>query len=452
MPDNGAAERLPHVLVVGGGFAGLEVARGLRKAPARVTIVDRSNHHLFQPLLYQVATAALAPSDIAEPIRSILRRQANVAVRLAEVRQIDLAGKRAWLVEDDGDEEWVSWDKLVVAAGVSHSYFGHDEWSQHAPGLKTLGDAFEMRKRVLQAFERAEWTADPEERRRLTTLVVIGGGPTGVELAGALAEIAFRTLKRDFRNFEPSKARVVLVEAAPHLLGTYPERLRERAKEQLEQLGVEVRLGAMVTKVDELGVMLGEERLSSATVLWAAGVRGEPLARTLGVELDRAGRVKVAPDLSVPGHPDCFVVGDLALVEQEGKPVPGVAPAAMQMGKHAARVIAADLAGSPREPFRYVDKGSMATIGRSKAIADLGWWRTSGLMAWLLWAFIHVLFLVTFRSKLVVMTKWAVAWFSYERAARLIWQPSPSQKPHNPLLIPEPAEAPAATRQPGTAA
>jgi NADH dehydrogenase len=448
MAENGAGERLPHVIVVGGGFGGLEVARGLRKAPVRITLIDRSNHHLFQPLLYQVATAALAPSDIAEPIRSILRRQDNVAVRLAEVRQVDLAGKRVHIAEDDGDEEWVSWDKLAIAAGVSHSYFGHDEWAPYAPGLKTLGDAFEMRKRILQAFERAEWTADLEERKRLTTLVVIGGGPTGVELAGALAEIAFRTLKRDFRNFETTRARVVLVEAAPTLLGAYPEDLRQRAREQLEQLGVEVRLGAMVTKVDEMGVMLGEERLPSATVLWAAGVRGEPLAKTLGVELDRAGRVKVNPDLSVPGHPDCFVVGDLAFLAIDGKPVPGVAQGAMQMGAHAAKVIAADLAREPREPFRYKDKGSLATIGRSKAIADLGWWKTSGFVAWLLWAFVHVLFLVTFRNKIVVMTKWAAAWFTYERAARLIWQPSPSQKPHNPLLDKKTEANP----QPGTAA
>lgn len=414
----------PRVIVVGGGFGGLAVTKALKRSPVRITLVDRSNHHLFQPLLYQVATAALAPSDIAEPIRSVLRRQDNAFVRLAEVREVDLVGKRVHIVEDDGDEEWIRWDKLVIAAGVSHSYFGNDQWAAVAPGLKTLGDAFEMRKRVLVAFERAEWTTDETERKRLTTLVVIGGGPTGVELAGALSEIAFHTLRRDFRNFEPSTARVILVEGGPALLSAYPERLRERAKEQLERLGVEVRLNAKVTHIDMHGVTLGEEKLPSATVLWAAGVKGEPIAATLGVPLDRSGRVPVNADCSVPGHPDCFVIGDLASMQQDGKPLPGVAQTAMQMGKYVARTIAGDLTGVAREPFRYRDLGSMATIGRSKAIADLGWWKTSGLPAWLLWAFIHILFLVTFRNKIVVMTKWAWAWFTYDRAVRLIWRPS----------------------------
>lgn len=422
---------LPHVVIVGGGFGGLEAARGLRRAPVRVTLVDRSNHHLFQPLLYQVATAALAPSDIAEPIRSILRRQDNVSVRLAEVHSVDLAHKRVRITDEDGDEAELQWDKLVLAAGVSHSYFGHDEWAAHAPGLKTLGDAFEMRKRVFVAFERAEWTEDEDERRALTTLIVIGGGPTGVELAGALAEIAFHTLSKDFRNFDTSRARVILIEAGPALLSAYPEALRQRALQQLQRLGVEVRLGAQVTGIDARGVSIGAERLASATVLWAAGVKGAPVATTLGVPLDRAGRVVVSPDCSVPGHPDCFVIGDLAALIQDGKQLPGVAQTAMQMGRHAATCIRQDIEGGARPAFRYHDKGSMATIGRSKAIADLGWFKTSGIVAWLMWAFVHVMFLISFRNKLVVMTKWAWAWFTYDRAARLIWQPSPSTRPPN---------------------
>ncbi len=414
------------MLVVGGGFGGLNATQGLKRADVDLTVVDRSNHHLFQPLLYQVATASLSPSDIAEPIRSILRRQGNAKTRLAEALRIDLPGKRALLRDDDGTEEWVRWDKLVLAAGASHSYFGHDEWGRHAPGLKTLGDALEIRRRVLEAFERAEWAETEEQRRSFSTFVVIGGGPTGVELAGAIAEIAFWTLRKDFRNINTLTAKVLLLEAGPGILTAYPPDLQEKGRKQLEHLGVEVRTGAKVTAVDDSGVRIGEEHLRAHTVLWAAGVKGEPVAATLGVELDRAGRVKVEPDCTVPGHPDAFVIGDLALFTHtpDGKPVPGVAQPAMQMGQFVARCIQDDLAGRPRGRFSYWDKGNMATIGRSKAIADLGFLRVGGYFAWLLWVFVHVAFLITFRNRIVVMTKWAWAWFTYERASRLIWRPT----------------------------
>jgi NADH dehydrogenase len=422
----------PHVLVIGGGFGGLHTARALRKAPVRITLVDRSNHHLFQPLLYQVATASLAPSDIAEPIRSILRKQANVAVRLAEVTSIDLSGKSVDLLTPDGTTEKLGWDKLVLAAGASHSYFGNDQWARYAPGLKTLGDAFEIRRRVLAAFERAEWAPDPVTRNALLTFVVIGGGPTGVELAGALAEIAFWTLRRDFRNIETVKARVILVEAASDVLGGFVPELRERAREQLKGLGVDVWLNKRVTGIDPHGVQLGNERIEAGTVLWAAGVQGEPVAKTLGVELDRAGRVAVGPDCSVPGHPDAFVIGDLAKFVPDGsdKALPGVAQVAMQMGDFVGAAIRGDLDGKARGTFAYNDKGSLATIGRSKAVADLGWIKLSGWFAWFVWAFVHVLFLVGFRNRALVMTKWATAWFTYERASRLIWSPPDFREVH----------------------
>lgn len=419
----------PHVLIVGGGFGGLGTAQGLKRAAVRVTLVDRANHHLFQPLLYQVATASLSPSDIAEPIRTVLRRHANVRVRLAEVEAVDLAGKRVRIREDDGDVEWIAWDKLVLAAGTSHSYFGHDDWRIDAPGLKTMGDALEMRRRILAVFERAEWeTERPELRRKLMTFVVIGGGATGVELAGALAEIAFRTFRKDFRNIDTTTAKVILLEGGPALLPSYPPDLQEKAKRQLEAMGVDVRLGSLVTRVDAGGVDVGGTRIDSGLVLWAAGVRGEPVARTLEVPLDKAGRVDVAADCSIPGHPDAFVIGDLAVFRHGpgGQPLPGVAQVAMQMGAFVAKAIRADVDGQPRATFRYLDKGNMATIGRSRAVVDLVPVRlhVSGLLAWLLWAFIHIAFLITYRNRLVVMTKWAIAWFTFERASRLIWSPS----------------------------
>jgi NADH dehydrogenase len=412
----------PHVLVVGGGFGGLAATQALAGAPVRITLVDRTNHHLFQPLLYQVATASLAPSDIAEPIRSIVKHQDNVKVRLAEVLAISLSERTATLRDDDGTEDVVRWDKLVLAAGAKSTWFGHDEWAAHAPGLKTLGDALDIRRRILRAFEHAEWAETEAQRAALTTFVVIGGGPTGVELAGAIAEIAFWTLRKDFRNVDLSKARVLLLEGGPSLLSTYPPELQERGRRQLEKLGVEVRTGAKVSHVGPDGVRVGDESIPAATVLWGAGVKGEPVAATLGVPLDRAGRVVVAPDCSVPGHPDAFVVGDLAAHAHGGAPVPGVAPAAQQMGRFVADAIRGDLEGRARGAFSYWDKGSMATIGRSKAIAMAGRFRTSGLLAWAMWAFIHVFFLITFRNRFLVMTKWAVAWFTYERASRLIWR------------------------------
>jgi NADH dehydrogenase len=416
----------PHVLVIGGGFGGLEVAKGLRASAVDVTIVDRENHHLFQPLLYQVATAGLAPSDIAQPIRALLSRQKNVEFRLAEVRSVDSKHKRVRILADDGGEAWMSYDTLVVAAGTSHSYFGHEEWERHAPGLKTLGDALEIRRRVLSAFERAEWADDAAEKRALTTFVIVGGGPTGVELAGAIAEIACRTLRRDFRRVDTARAHIVLVEAGPTILSAYHPDLQKRAIEQLMDLDVHVRLNSPVTHVDGDGVVLGDgERILAGTVLWAAGVSASPLARSLGAQLDGAGRVQVAPDLTVPGRPDVFVVGDLASVSApDGRPVPGVAPAALQMGRFVARQIRRDLAGAPREAFAYFDKGSMATIGRTKAVFESGAIRLSGFLAWLLWVVVHIWFLVSLRHRLLVMLRWAWAWFGYHQSVRLIWHPS----------------------------
>ncbi len=424
----------PHVVIVGGGFAGLAATRALRRAPVRVTLVDRRNHHLFQPLLYQVATAGLAPSDIAEPIRSILRRHDNVSVRLASVSDVDLSRKRirVGMTPPDGldaepREEWLEYDRLVLAAGAHHSYFSHPEWETHAPGLKTIGDALEIRGRMLTAFERAEWAADEQERDRQLTFVVVGGGPTGVELAGALAEIAAVTMRRDFRNIRPQHSRVVLLEGGPAVLGTYPEDLRQRARTQLEDLGVDVRLHTLVTGIDAQGVDMGDARVEAATVLWAAGVQASAVANTLPAPRDRAGRVEVEPDCSLPGHPDVFVVGDLAHFAHtdDGSPLPGLAPVATQMGAFVGRLLAEDRRGADRGVFRYRDKGSMATIGRSKAVMDAMGLRLSGWPAWMAWVLVHVLFLITFRNRVLVMTKWAWAWFTYERAVRLIWQHEP---------------------------
>lgn len=412
-----------HVVIVGGGFAGINAAASLRRENVRITLIDRRNHHLFQPLLYQVATAALAPSDIAEPIRSILRKQRNATVRLAEVVEIDVIGKRLRLVDPRGPEEgsWLEWDRLVVAAGARHAYFGHDEWEADAPGLKTIADALDIRRRVLCAFERAEW-ADPEELESLLTFVVVGAGPTGVELAGALTEIALHTVANDFRNIDTTQARVILVEGGPHVLPAMPEKLRISAREQLEKLGVEIRANTLVTGVDDGGVWLGDERLDAATVLWAAGVQASPLAAMLGVPTDRVGRVTVEPDLSVPGHPDVFAIGDLAAFTQDGELLPGVAPVALTQGRHVGRCISADLRGEERPAYRYFDKGNLATIGRSKAVGAIGRLRISGFVAWFLWAFVHLLFLVTYRNRLLVFTKWAWAWMTFERASRLLWQ------------------------------
>jgi NADH dehydrogenase len=404
-----------HVVVVGGGFAGLQAARGLARAPVDVTLVDRKNHHVFQPLLYQVATAGLSPAEIASPIRMILRRQRNCRVLLGDVRAVDTASRRALL-----DEGELGYDYLIVAAGATHSYFGHGEWEAHAPGLKTIEDALEIRRRALWAFERAERTTNEAERRQYMTLVVIGGGPTGVEMAGAFAEIARQSMVRDFRSIDPRNARVVLIEAGPRILAAYPEELSRKAQEQLETLGVQVWTGAKVTAVEAGSVQVGEDRLAASTVVWAAGVQGSTLAASLGVPLDRAGRVVVLPDLSVPGRPEVLVAGDLAHIEQDGQPVPGVAPAAMQMGAHAAANVVRAVRGEPMAPFRYRDKGSLATVGRRRAVAELGSLRLSGLVAWVAWLAVHIFFLIGFRNRFLVLFNWAWAYMTYDRGARLI--------------------------------
>jgi NADH:quinone reductase (non-electrogenic) len=412
--DGGAP---PHVVVVGGGFAGLYAARGLARAPVRVTLVDRRNHHLFQPLLYQVATAALNPADIAEPIRHVLSRQRNARVLLSEAVAVDVDARRLRL----GDGLALDYDYLVLAAGATHSYFGHDEWSRFAPGLKTLEDAEEIRRRVLTAFERAEADPDRQRREALLTFVVVGGGPTGVELAGALAEIARFTIPRDFRTVSTERARVILVEGADRVLQALPPALSAAAQRDLERLGVHVWTGKRVTGVDPRGVQIGEERVAARTVLWAAGVAGAPLARTLGVPLDGAGRVVVNADLTVPGHEEIYVVGDLAAARKKnGAPIPGVAPAAIQQGRHAAKNLVATLRGRPRTPFVYFDKGVMATVGRGRAVA--GFWRIrmSGVLAWAAWLFIHIWFLVDFRNRAAVMFQWLWHYLTFRRGTRLI--------------------------------
>jgi NADH dehydrogenase len=406
---------LPRVVVVGAGFGGLTAARALGDAPVAVTLLDRRNFHLFQPLLYQVATAALNPSDIAAPIRHVVRRQRNTTVLLADVREVDVSARI--VRTDHGD---LPYDFLVLAAGANDSYFGHDEWRTFAPGLKTVEDALEMRRRILLAFERAEWEKESVARQEWLTFVVVGGGPTGVELAGALAEIARHALAEDFRGIDPARARVILVEGADRVLPGFPPTLSESAARQLAGLGVSVRTGVRVTGIDGEAVWLGEERIGARTALWAAGVAASPLTRSLGVPVDRQGRVLVAPDLTVPGHPEIFVIGDASALVDRGKAVPGVAPAAMQEGRHAAKNIRRAIAGRPLLPFRYVDKGTLATIGRAAAVADIRGWRLSGLLAWLAWLAIHIFFLIGFRNRALVMFEWAWAYVSWQRGARLI--------------------------------
>ncbi len=409
------AEPRPRVVILGGGFGGLAAARVLgRHDDVQVTVVDRRNHHVFQPLLYQVATSGLSAPDIAAPIRHILRRR-NTEVLLAEARGVDLARRTVLLA--DGE---IAYDALVVATGATHSYFGHADWEAHAPGLKTLEDALEIRRRVLLAYETAERETDEAARREWLTFVVIGAGPTGVEMAGTLAEIARLTLRKDFRRIDPATARVVLVEAAGRVLPPYPPDLSAKAQRQLERLGVEVRLGTAVTAGEHDGIQLGAERSAARTIVWAAGVAASPLGRALSPQVDRAGRVPVEPDLTLPGHPEVSSVGDLASLQQDGRPVPGVAPAAMQMGRHAAENVVRALRGEPRRPFRYVDKGSLATIGRKSGVADFGRLRLSGFLAWLAWLLVHVFFLIGFRNRLVVMSDWAWAYFTHQRFARLI--------------------------------
>ena len=418
MTDAATAPRSerPDVVIVGGGFGGLTAAQSLRRAPVDVTLVDRRNHHLFQPLLYQVATAGLAASDIAYPIRVILRRQRNANVLLAEAVAIDVPAHE--VVLKDGR---LHYDYLVIATGARHSYFGHEEWEPLAPGLKSLEDALEIRRRILLAYERAERETDPECRRALLTIVIVGGGPTGVELAGAIAEIARQVLKSDFRAIDPRETRVVLVEAGPRVLATFPEKLSTRALEALVERGVEVRTGTRVTAIDRDAVCLGGERIAAETVLWAAGVAASPLVASLGAERDAAGRVFVQPDLSIPGHSEVFVIGDAAtLTDASGEPLPGVAPVAMQQGRYVARTIVRSVQGEPREPFVYRDKGSLATIGRADAVAHIGRLNLWGFTAWLLWIFVHILYLVGFRNRVIVLLDWAWAYVTMSRGARLI--------------------------------
>ncbi len=415
----------PHVVIIGGGFGGLDAAKALAGAPVRVTVLDRHNYHLFQPLLYQVATASLSPGDIASPIRWVLGRQSNATVLLADARSIDTVNRR--VVLDDGPTDRgrsanssIAYDYLILAAGAAHAYFGHPEWAEHAPGLKTLDDALEIRRKVLLAFEAAERESDPDIQRRLLTFVIVGGGPTGVELAGALAEIARQSLKRDFRAIRPESARILLVEGGPRLLGTFPESLGASARASLTRLGVDVRTSSSVTAVDADGINIGDERIAAATVLWAAGVAASPLAKTLGVELDRAGRVRAEPTLAVPGHPRIFVAGDICALQQDGRPLPGVAQVAKQEGAHAARNVLHTIRGEPLLPFRYRDYGNMATIGRGAAVAQLGRFTSAGWLAWLIWLFIHIFWLIGFRNRVVVLGEWAWSYITLQRRVRLI--------------------------------
>ena len=412
---------MPHVVILGGGFGGLYAAHVLKNAPVDITLIVRHNYHLFQPLLYQVASAALNPSDIAAPIRGILAKQKNITVLLGDAVSIDTAARRIHLA--DGE---VPYDYLVIATGATHSYFGHPEWEQFAPGLKTIEDALEMRRRILLAFETAEREEDPEVQRAWLTFVVVGAGPTGVELAGALSEIARQSLVRDFRRIRPEQARVVLIEGRERVLPPYPPSLSKKAEIQLASLGVEVITGAAVTDLNDREVRLGERVIPARTILWGAGVQASPLAQSLAVPLDRAGRVFVEPDLTIPGHDEVFVIGDLAAARlPDGSFVPGVAPAAMQQGQHAARNIARAVSGKPRQPFRYRDKGSLATIGRAAAVADFGKVKMSGFPAWFAWLAIHIFFLIGFRNRFLVITQWAWAYLTYQRGARLITGKAP---------------------------
>ncbi len=410
------SRRQPRVVILGGGFGGLYAAKALRRAPVSVTLMDRRNHHCFQPLLYQVATAGLSAIDIAEPIRRILRRQSNVTVLMAEAARVDVGSRRVMLAGGDS----VPYDYLIVATGASHSYFGHDDWAPYAQGLKTIEDALAIRRLVLLAFERAETERDPVQRRSGLTFVIVGGGPTGAELAGALAELSRHTLSRDFRRFDPGEARILLLEGTERLLPTYPPGLSAKACRQLEKLGVEVRLGEQVTAIDEEGIWIGDEQVLARTVLWAAGVTASPLGSTLGAPVDRVGRVWVGPELTVPGHPEVFVVGDLAAVEQDDRLVPALAPAAIQQGRHAALNIMRAIRGEPYRRFRYVDRGSMATLGRKAAVAVIGGLRLSGFVAWLTWLCVHIFFLIGFRNRFVVLFEWAKSYLTYQRSARLI--------------------------------
>lgn len=404
------------VVIVGGGFAGLNAAKELKKAPVELVMVDRTNHHLFQPLLYQVATGGLSPADIAAPIRWILRKQRNTTVMLAEVTSVDVENRR--VLTDQGP---IAYDSLIVAAGATHHYFGNDDWRPVAPGLKTLADATEIRRRILDAFEQAELASEYEDRRAWLTFTIIGAGPTGAELAGAIAELARDSLRSDFRNIDTSETQIILLEGTDEVLGSYSEPLPAKAERSLEQLGVDVRTGALATEITDKSVTVGNEVIATRTVLWAAGVKASSLGEAVAPDhLDKVGRVKVTPLLTVPGHDEIFVIGDLAHIMQDEELVPGVAPAAIQQGKYAASVILDRLNGKQSEPFRYLDKGSLATIGRSKAIAELGPFKFSGLLAWLLWLFVHIMYLVGFENRLLVLMQWAWNYTTRNRSARLM--------------------------------
>ena len=406
---------IPHVVIIGAGFGGLTTAQSLKRAAVRITVVDRTNHHLFQPLLYQVAMAGLSPADIAAPIRSVLRKQKNVTVLLDEAMDVDFTDQTVKLRDSE-----LKYDYLVLATGGRTSYFGHDEWEKFAPGLKDLDEAVEIRRRVLLAFEAAEKETDPERRRELMTFVVVGGGPTGVELAGAIAELAHYVLARDFRSIRPEEAEILLLEGGPRILPTFAPDLSESARRQLTELGVRVRTGAQVTNIDEHAVYLGAEEIRASTVIWGAGVRATALTLRLGAPLDRAGRVLINRDLTVPGHHNVFAIGDMTYLEQDGKPLPGVSPVAMQMGRLVARNIKNALAGKPYEEFRYFDKGSMATIGRKAAVAEIGKLHLSGFIAWMAWLMVHIFFLIGFHNRFLVIFNWAWSYFTYQRGARLI--------------------------------
>jgi NADH:ubiquinone reductase (H+-translocating) len=416
MSTSNAEAWLPRVVIVGAGFGGLKAAKKLAGAPFAVTVIDRRNYHLFQPLLYQVATAALSPAEIAAPIRGILRGAENCTVLLAKVEGIDPTTQT--IATDRGP---VPYDYLILATGARHAYFGHDDWAEFAPGLKTIDDATSVRRRILLAFEHAENESDAAERARLLTFVVIGGGPTGVEMAGALAEISRRSLLRDFRHIDPSSARILLIEAGPSLIAAFPEKLREAARHDLMRLGVEVRTGAPVTRVGDGYVDIGSEQIQAETIIWAAGVAASPLGAALGVPLDRSGRVQIEPNLTIPGYPNVFVVGDLATLKDEhGNLLPGVAQVAIQMGKHASGNIIRSIEGQPLRAFHYNNLGNMATIGRAAAVADFGWFTLRGYIGWLAWLFVHIFNLIGFRNRLVVMVTWAWTYFTQQRGIRLI--------------------------------
>ncbi|PYJ18054.1 MAG: FAD-dependent oxidoreductase [Verrucomicrobia bacterium] len=406
----------PHVVIIGAGFGGLEAAKKLACKDVRVTVIDRTNYHLFQPLLYQVATAALSPADIAAPIRGILSKCGNIDVILAEVESVDTEAKKVKTVDLQ-----IDYDYLILATGARHSYFGHSEWEKLAPGLKSLEDAVELRRRILMAFEYAEKTADEAARKAAMTFVIIGGGPTGVELAGAIAEISRHTLARDFRHINPSEARVILLEGDPRLLAAFPPDLSESARKQLTDLGVEVRTGTRATNLTEAGVQIGDEFIPCRVKIWAAGNNASFVGKTLGAPADRVGRVIVNDDLTMPRHPEVQVIGDLAsFSHQTGEPLPGISPVAMQQGRHAARNVLAMIKGRKPQRFHYWDKGTMATIGRNKAVADLKFMHLSGLPAWLAWLFVHIIFLVGFRNRLLVLIQWAWAYLTFDKGARLI--------------------------------